>query len=86
MKEEKFLQKSKEMQATVYRHAYCNCCGTEFVPNDEYIVCPQCGSEYSVEVSLTFGANGNGADGYASLTKEQEEIASYVFKDVTAEE
>lgn len=32
MKEEKFLQKSKEMQATVYRHAYCNCCGTEFVP------------------------------------------------------
>lgn len=47
MKEEKFLQKSKEMQATVYRHAYCNCCGTEFVPNDEYIVCPQCGSEYS---------------------------------------
>ena len=44
MKEEKFLQKSKEMQATVYRHAYCNCCGT-----DEYIVCPQCGSEYSEE-------------------------------------
>ena len=41
MKEEKFLQKSKEMQATVYRHAYCNCCGTEFVP--------QCGSEYSEE-------------------------------------
>ena len=39
-----------------------------------------------MEVSLTFGANGNGADGYASLTKEQEEIASYVFKDVTAEE
>ena len=49
MKEEKFLQKSKEMQATVYRHAYCNCCGTEFVPNDEYIVCPHCGSEYSEE-------------------------------------
>lgn len=49
MKEEKFLQKSKEMQATVYRHAYCNCCGTEFVPNDEYIVCSQCGSEYSEE-------------------------------------
>ena len=49
MKEEKFLQKSKEMQATVYRHAYCNCCGTEFVPNGEYIVCPQCGSEYSEE-------------------------------------
>ena len=37
MKEEKFLQKSKEMQATV------------FVTNDEYIVCPQCGSEYSEE-------------------------------------
>ena len=38
-----------------------------------------------VEVDLTFGANGNGADGYASVTKEQQEIASYVYKDVTKE-
>lgn len=42
-------------------------------------------AEGSVEVDLTFGANGNGADGYASVTKEQQEIASYVYKDVTKE-
>ena len=42
-------------------------------------------AEGVVEVSLTFGANGNGADGYASVTKEQQEIASYVYKDVTKE-
>ena len=42
-------------------------------------------AEGVVEVSLTFGANGNGADGYASVTKEQQEVASYVYKDVTKE-
>lgn len=42
-------------------------------------------AEGFVEVDLTFGANGNGADGYASVTKEQQEIASYVYKDVTKE-
>lgn len=42
-------------------------------------------AEGSVEVDLTFGANGNGADGYATVTKEQQEIASYVYKDVTKE-
>ncbi|MCM1106386.1 MAG: helix-turn-helix domain-containing protein [Blautia sp.] len=28
-------------------HAYCNCCGTEFSINNEMIICPQCGCEYS---------------------------------------
>ena len=31
------------------------------------------------------GSNGQGADGYATLTDEQKEIASYVYKDVTKE-
>lgn len=42
-------------------------------------------AEGSVEIELTFGANGNGADGYATVTKEQQEVASYVYKDVTKE-
>ena len=37
------------------------------------------------EISFTFGANGSGADGYATVTKEQQEIASYVFKDTTVD-
>lgn len=43
-------------------------------------------AEGVVEVDLTFGANGNGADGYATVTKEQQEVASYVYKDVKKEE
>lgn len=42
-------------------------------------------AEDNVEVSITYGANGQGADGYATLTDEQKEIASYVYKDVTKE-
>lgn len=42
-------------------------------------------AEDNVEASITFGANGKGADGYATLTDEQKEIASYVYKDVTKE-
>ena len=38
-------------------------------------------AEDFVEVSLTFGINGNGADGYATVSDEQQEIASYVFAD-----
>ena len=38
-------------------------------------------AEAFVEVSLTFGINGNGADGYATVSDEQQEIASYVFAD-----
>lgn len=43
-------------------------------------------SDSFVEISFTFGANGSGADGYATVSKEQQEIASYVFKDTTAGE
>jgi transcriptional regulator with XRE-family HTH domain len=30
-------------------HAYCNCCGMEFVADEDHVVCPQCGCEYSDE-------------------------------------
>lgn len=40
-------------------------------------------AEDMVEVSLTFAINGTGADGYATVTQEQQEIASYTFKDTT---
>lgn len=36
-----------------------------------------------VEISLTFGINGSGAKGDVTVTTEQQEVASYVFKDST---
>lgn len=38
-------------------------------------------SEDHAEASLTFSLNGTGEDGYASLSDEQLELASYVFRD-----
>lgn len=38
-------------------------------------------SEDMTEVSLTFGVNGSGADGYATVSAEQQEAATYVFAD-----
>ncbi len=40
-------------------------------------------AEDMVEMSLTFGINGTGADGYATVSAEQQEVANYVFKDTT---
>lgn len=40
-------------------------------------------AEDFAEISITYGANGSGASGYATLTAEQQEIAEYVFKDTT---
>lgn len=40
-------------------------------------------SEDHAEASLDFGIEGKGADGYATVTDEQQEIAAYVFKDTT---
>ncbi|MGX7014435.1 phage major tail protein, TP901-1 family [Vagococcus silagei] len=37
----------------------------------------------AVEVSLTFSIDGEGADGEATLTKEQETVVEYEFKDTT---
>jgi TP901-1 family phage major tail protein len=42
-------------------------------------------AEESVEVSMTFGPNGTGASGYATVTDDQQEIASYAFKDTKKE-
>lgn len=43
------------------------------------------GAEDFVEVSLTFGINGNGAKGDVTVTQEQQEMAAYVFTDTTAQ-
>lgn len=40
-------------------------------------------AEDFVEVSLTFGINGNGVSGDVTVSTEQQEIAAYVFKDTT---
>lgn len=40
-------------------------------------------SDDHAEASLDFGIEGTGADGYATVTDEQQEIAAYVFKDTT---
>ena len=41
-------------------------------------------AEEHAEYSTTFGINGNGAKGEATVTTEQQEAAAYVFKDTTA--
>ena len=38
-------------------------------------------AEDHAEASLTFGLEGTGADGYATVSDEQQELASYVFAD-----
>ena len=38
-------------------------------------------SEEAVEISLTFGINGNGAAGDVTVTAAQQEMANYVFAD-----
>ena len=38
-------------------------------------------AEDFVEISLTFGINGTGVSGDVTVTTDQQEIASYVFKD-----
>lgn len=40
-------------------------------------------AEDFVEVSLTFGVNGNGVSGDVTVSTEQQEIAAYVFTDTT---
>lgn len=41
-------------------------------------------AEEHAEYSVTFGINGNGVSGEATVSKEQQEAAKYVFKDTTA--
>ncbi|MGC4020252.1 MAG: phage major tail protein, TP901-1 family [Muricomes sp.] len=40
-------------------------------------------SEDHAEASLEFAIEGKGADGYATVTEEQQALAEYVFKDTT---
>lgn len=39
-------------------------------------------AEDATEVEITYGANGNGADGYATVSDEQYDIATYAYSDV----
>lgn len=41
-------------------------------------------AEDMAELSLTFGINGNGADGEVTVTDAQQEVAEYVFRDTPA--
>jgi TP901-1 family phage major tail protein len=41
-------------------------------------------AEEHAEYSTTFGINGSGAKGEATVTAEQQEVAAYVFADTTA--
>jgi TP901-1 family phage major tail protein len=41
-------------------------------------------AEDMAELSLTFGANGSGADGWCTVTNAEAEAATYVFQDTTA--
>lgn len=43
-------------------------------------------SEDHAEASMDFGIEGKGADGYATVTDEQMELAEYVFKDTVKPE
>lgn len=40
-------------------------------------------AEEHAEYSITYGANGSGAKGEATVSEEQQEIANYVFTDTT---
>jgi TP901-1 family phage major tail protein len=42
-------------------------------------------AEDACEIEITYGANGSGADGYASVSADQKKTASYVYKDVLKE-
>ena len=41
------------------------------------------GAEDLVEVSLSFGMEGEGQDGYATLTDDQAEVVQYAFRDTS---
>lgn len=40
-------------------------------------------AEDATEVEITYGVNGKGADGYATVTDDQKAVAEYAFADVT---
>ena len=42
-------------------------------------------AEDATEISMTYGPIGTGESGYATVTDEQQELASYVFKDTKQE-
>ena len=68
-------ENANEGEANLFKGKYFQGYLTEFEQTSN--------AEDFVECSLTFGINGKGVSGDVTVTMEQQEIASYVFKDTT---
>lgn len=69
-------EKGTDENAGKYKAKYFEGYLTEFTVTSD--------AEDHVEVATTIGIDGNGEDGYATVTEEQEAVAAYTFKDTTA--
>ena len=67
------LAEPVESQTNKFKATYYQGYLTEFTKTSS--------AEDHVEISITFGAEGTGADGSATVTTEQQEMAAYVFAD-----
>ncbi len=70
-------EEGTEANVGKYKATYYQANVTEFTETSN--------AEDATEVELTFGVQGNGADGYATVSDAQKEAASYVYKDTTKE-
>lgn len=71
------IDKAEKNEANKYKAAYYQGYVTKFSTNPN--------SEDSVELELEFSINGEGQNGYATLTDEQAKVVQYVFKDTTVD-
>ena len=69
------IDKAEKNEANKYKATYYQGYVTKFGTNPN--------SEDSVELELEFSINGEGQNGYATLTDEQAKVVQYVFKDTT---
>lgn len=67
------LAEPVESQTNKFKATYYQGYLTEFTKTSS--------AEDHVEISITFGVEGTGADGSATVTTEQQEMAAYVFAD-----
>ena len=67
------LAEPVESQTNKFKATYYQGYLTEFTKTSN--------AEDHVEISITFGVEGTGADGSATVTTEQQEMAAYVFAD-----
>ena len=71
------IDKAEKNEANKYKATYYQGYVTKFSTNPN--------SEDSVELELEFSINGEGQNGYATLTDEQAKVVQYVFKDTTVD-